>query len=86
MNKELNIVVVKITDRIKEAGQLQSVLSKNSNIIKTRFGFHELSNEICSRQALIILELNGEGEMEKDLVSELNHIGGVRVEVMNFKL
>ncbi|MCK9255652.1 MAG: hypothetical protein GX793_02655 [Bacteroidales bacterium] len=86
MKKELNIVIVKITDRIKEAGLLQKTLSNYNKIIKTRFGFHELSTEICSRQALIILELSGEVEQEKQLILELNNIGGIKTEIMNFKL
>ena len=86
MKKELNIVVIKIADRIKEAGLVQKTLSDYNEIIKTRFGFHELSTEVCSRQALIILELAGELEQEKKLVSELNQIGGIKTEVMNFEL
>ncbi len=86
MKKELNIVVIKIADRIKEAGLVQKTLSDYNEIIKTRFGFHELSTEVCNRQALIILELAGELEQEKKLVSELNQIGGIKTEVMNFEL
>ncbi len=84
MNSEINIIAIKVLDRIKEAGRLQKTLSQNTGVIKTRFGFHELSESKCSRTGLIILELNGTKSDCNLLIDDLNNIGGIKVEVMSF--
>lgn len=86
MNEEINIVAIKVIDRIKEAGKIQAVLSKYGSAIKTRFGFHELNDSVCSRNALIILELAGESASDKKICDELNEIGGIKTEIMKFKI
>jgi hypothetical protein len=77
MEREFRIVLIKVLDRVKESVNLQSVLSKNSKIIKTRLGFHELSDSKCSRNGLIILEINGTNEEYSLLIEELNEIRGI---------
>lgn len=84
MNKEFNIVVIKVLDRIKESARFQSILSKNSGLIKTRFGFHELHDSKCSRNGLVILELAGNEEECNDFMEELRNLRGIIVEVMSF--
>lgn len=80
----IRIIGIKVTDRIKEVGITQEVLSKYSSIITTRFGFHELTTEKCSREAYIILHLNGELSDAERLVNDLRSIGGVEVREMDF--
>ncbi len=84
MKTKINIVIIKVLDRIKEAGRLQKTLSGNSKIIKTRFGFHELNDYKCSRMGLIILELNGSDEECNNLIQNLSNIGGIITKVMSF--
>ncbi len=84
MKTEINIVAIKVLDRIKESGRLQKILSLHSSVIKTRFGFHELSEAKCSRSGLIILELSGSDSDCHHLIDELKQIGGIIVEVMTF--
>ncbi len=85
MNSEINIIAIKILDRIKEAEKLQKTLSQNSKLIKTRFGFHELHESKCSRNGLIILELNGSTDDCHAFISKLSDIGGIKVELMSFE-
>jgi len=80
----IRIIGIKVTDRIKEVGITQEVLSKYSSLITTRFGFHELTTEKCSREAYIILHLNGEISDVERLTSDLRAIGGVEVREMDF--
>jgi hypothetical protein len=80
----IRIIGIKVTDRIKEVGITQEVLSKYSSLITTRFGFHELSTEKCSREAYIILHLNGELADAERLASDLRSIGGVEVREIDF--
>jgi len=86
MNSEINIIAIKVLDRIKEAERLQKTLSQNSKVIKTRFGFHELSESKCSRTGLIILELNGTKSDCHLLIDDLKNIGGIKVEIMTFNI
>ena len=57
--KEKRIIGINVLDRIKEAGRTQKVLSKYATSIKTRLGFHELSEDVCSRNGFVILEVTG---------------------------
>ncbi len=75
----IKIVVLKITDRIKEAGLAQDILSKYSSVIATRLGFHELNEEICGREACIILHLTGDPGEWSSLIGELSALGGLQL-------
>ncbi len=81
----IKILGIRITDRIKEAGRTQEVLSKHSSIITTRLGFHELTTEQCSREAYIILHLSGDNIMMGKLVSDLKEVGGIELRDMTFE-
>jgi hypothetical protein len=83
---EIRILGIHVIDRIKEAGKTQAILTKHAGIIKTRLGFHEVSEEVCSRNGLIVLELKGTSEQWEILESDLASIGGIRVKQMNFSI
>lgn len=83
---EKRIIGINVLDRIKEAGRTQEVLGKYAKSIKTRLGFHELSEDVCSRNGFIILELTGEKSHWDNLENELNMIGGINVQKMIFDL
>jgi hypothetical protein len=80
----IKILGIRITDRIKEAGLTQGILSKYSGLISTRLGFHELTTNICSREAYIILHLSGSESETVKLFSELQALGGIDVREMTF--
>ncbi len=81
---EMKILGILIRDRIKEAGRTQAVLSKHARIIKTRLGFHELSEEKNSRTGIILLQLTAVHEECELLERELSEIGGLEVKEMSF--
>jgi hypothetical protein len=81
---ETRILGLLITDRIKEAGRTQLTLSKYSRLIRTRLGFHELNDNICSRSGIILLHLTGESKDWKLFEDELALIGGLEVQYMSF--
>jgi hypothetical protein len=83
---ELRILGINVTDRIKAAGLAQAVLSRYAHCIRTRLGFHELTSEVCSRNALILLELKGNSSEWDTLQRELSLIGGLNIQVMSFGL
>jgi hypothetical protein len=80
----IKILGIKIIDRIKEAGLTQKILSKHAGVITTRLGFHELSTEVCSREAYIILHLSGSESETAILRTELKTIGGIEIREMTF--
>ena len=82
--KELRILGINIWDRIKEAGLVQKTLSKYGHCIKTRYGFHEVSEDVCSRNGFILLELAGNTTDWTKLEEELREIGGIEIKKMNF--
>ncbi len=82
--KEIRILGLLITDRIKEAGLTQIALTKYAHLIKSRLGFHEVSEEVCSRVGVIILQLSGKSEECDALEDTLKKIGGIEVQHMYF--
>lgn len=80
----IKVLGIKIIDRIKEAGLTQGILSRHASIITTRLGFHEVTDEVCSREAYIILHLNGDPADSEKLTSELKALGGIEIREMTF--
>ena len=80
----IKVLGIKIIDRIKEAGLTQGILSKHAGIIATRLGFHEVTDDICSREACIILHLNGDSPAHSELDNDLKRIGGIEIRTMEF--
>ena len=84
--KEIRILGLLITDRIKEAGRTQQVLSEFAHIIKSRLGFHEVTEDVCSRVGVIILQLSGKSSEFEALEEALSGIGGLEVQRMSFEV
>ncbi len=84
MVNEIRVLGLLIRDRIKESGRTQQVLTKNAHLISSRVGFHEVSEDICSRVGVIILQLSGTPEECERMESELSDIGGIEVQRMIF--
>ncbi len=78
------ILGILVFDRIKEAGRTQKVLTKHAGVIRTRLGFHELSDTVCSRVGTIVLVLQGTPEKWKQLEADLSEIGGIEIKKMQF--
>jgi hypothetical protein len=81
---ETRILGLLITDRIKEAGRTQLTLSKYSRLIRSRLGFHELNDNVCSRSGIIVLHLTGSSDEWKEFEAELDSIGGLEIQNMSF--
>ena len=83
---QLKIIGIQVLDRVKEAGLTQQALTRHANCIRTRLGFHELNDAVCSRTGLILLELCGSNEEQELLEKELESIGGLKIQEMSFYL
>ncbi len=84
--EEKRILGVLITDRQKEAGNVQNVLTRYGSAIKTRLGLHEVSDTALSKEGLILLELTGDMDQQDKLQQELEQIKGTQTKVMSFKM
>jgi len=82
--KQNLILGILVFDRIKEAGRTQMVLTRHAAMIKTRLGFHELSEAVCSRVGTILLVLEGEPAGLKAFLNDLSVIGGIEIQEMSF--
>ncbi len=80
----IRILGIKIIDRIKEAGLTQGILSEHASVITTRLGFHEVTDEVCSREAYLVIHLNGDTDEYLILENELKLIGGIELREMIF--
>jgi len=81
----IKVLGIKITDRIKEAGLTQGILSRHSAVITTRLGFHEVTDSVCSREAYIILHLKDDMSESDKLINELEPLGGIVIRQMIFE-
>jgi len=83
---QIRIIGLLITDRIKEAGRTQKTLTRYAHVIKSRLGFHEVTEDVCSRTAVMILQLAGNVFECKKLEEELEQIGGLELQRMVFSV
>lgn len=63
--------------QIDNATNFQEVLTKNGCKIKARLGLHEVSDNACSNDGIIILQPYGSKEDVEALVKELNSLEGI---------
>ena len=81
MGRQLMIVL--IDARRKQAPAVQEVLTGWGCSIKTRIGIHDGVLDKCSDNGLIILELVGEEEKQKELAERLNALPGVKTRMVD---
>jgi len=79
------IIGVHITNRVKNVPSVQAVLTEFGCFIKTRLGLHDISDDSCSPNGLLIVELLGEDGKYEAFVRALKDIEGVDCQSMVFK-
>ena len=86
MNKKEDHIIfgVHVLDRLHHVPGVQHLFTEYGCNIKTRIGLHEVDNNYCSPNGLIILELIGEQSRIDELAAKLNAIEGVEVQKMTF--
>lgn len=75
------ILGVIISQRSKEATDVQQVLTDHGCIISMRLGMHETKG-VCAEDALLLLKLDGTQEEIHALEDALNAIDGVKTKLM----
>lgn len=79
------ILGVQVTNRVKNALQVQEILTKYGCNIKTRLGLHEVTEAVCSTIGLLILEMYGKPSEIREMESRLKAVQGVVVKKMVFE-
>ena len=79
------IVAIHVTDRVKQAGMVQAILTKYGGNIKTRIGLHEPTSHGVSPNGVIILEVVGSQKLAFGLIAELDKITGVEANSIVFE-
>lgn len=72
------VIGVRMDNRVANASSFQQALTKNGCKIKARLGLHEVSEDSCATDGLIILQPFGEKEEIEQLVLDLNKLEGVK--------
>ncbi|MFA6028696.1 MAG: hypothetical protein WC969_02450 [Elusimicrobiota bacterium] len=75
---------VHVTERTRNAGRIQSVLTKHGCQIRTRLGLHDADESRCSPNGLILLEVVGKPAQVSGLEKGLKSIRGLEVKRMTF--
>ena len=79
------IVAIHVTNRVKQAGTVQSVLTRYGGNIKTRIGLHEPTPGGVSPNGVILLELVGSQKVAFALIATLKKITGVEANSIVFE-
>ncbi len=77
------IIGVRMANRISEAVKFQDLLTKNGCKIRTRLGLHEVSDNACSNDGLIVLQPYGSKEDVEALVNDLNSLEGITAKYLD---
>jgi len=76
---------VHLTDRVREAPEVQKLLTQYGCNIKTRVGVHRVDRSYCSPEGLILLEMYGDHALCQELATKLSALEGIEVKQMFFE-
>ena len=79
---EFKIVGIKLENRNETAVRVQNTLTEYGCYIKIRLGLHNLNEQVCSQNGLILLELVAENNIIDEFLEKLNSINGTTAKKM----
>jgi hypothetical protein len=79
------IVGVHITDRVKNAVEVQKVFTEFGCNIKTRVGLHDVGEQFCGPSGLVVIEWYGDRAEADRFQAALKAVTGVGVQSMVFE-
>lgn len=80
------ILGVLLRKRTITATAFQEILSRHGCNIKTRIGIHSASNNVCSPDGVILLDVIGEDADIQALETDLRNIDGADIQKMVFEI
>lgn len=83
-NSDHMIVAIHVTNRVRQAGRVQAVLTRYGKHIKTRIGLHDADGRTASPNGLILLEFVAARKRLDAAQTDLNAIPGVEARSITF--
>jgi len=84
MNDEHIILGIHITDRLKNASEVQRVFTEYGCNIKTRVGLHDVDANVCSPSGVVLIEFFGTTAEGEAMAAKVGAVEGVDVQTMVF--
>lgn len=84
MKEDHIILGVHVTNRLQKAGEVQKLFTEYGCNIKTRLGLHEVAENVCAGEGIVLLELVGGPAVAQALQAKLGTIEGIEVKEMVF--
>ncbi len=86
MKEARHIVLgIHITGRVEHARVVQDLFTEYGCSVKTRVGLHSVSDNFCSPNGLVLLEMAGDEKPVFELFEKLNAVEGVDAQKMIFE-
>ncbi len=78
------VLGVHISDRLKNAVEVQKVFTEYGCNIRTRIGLHDVDESACSPSGVVLVEFFGTEAEAAAMAAKLTAIDGVEVQTMVF--
>lgn len=75
---------IHVSDRTRNAVEVQKLLTEYGCNIKTRIGLHHVDQQICATSGVILLEMFGDESLCRELGDKLRQLAGVDLQQMEF--
>lgn len=82
---DTTVLGVLLRKRTQTSENFQLILSKHGCLIKTRIGIHNASNNVCSPDGVILLDVIGNDSDIEALENDIKALEGAEVQKMSFK-
>jgi hypothetical protein len=81
------VIGIHVPNRFKHAIDVQKILTEYGCNIKTRLGLHDVDEEYCATNGLLLLEMYGEEARLNEMLAKLKALDdGIDVQQMIFKM
>jgi hypothetical protein len=81
---DTTILGVLLRKRTQTSESFQEIISRHGCIIKTRIGIHNVSNNVCSQDGVILLDVIGDNAAISALEKDIMAIDGAEIQKMSF--
>ncbi|MFH1224072.1 MAG: hypothetical protein V1647_07020 [Pseudomonadota bacterium] len=83
---EKTVLLVLVSERKETAIQVQKILTDWGCTIKTRLGIHDGVLDNCSNYGLMVLDVVGDKDKNKEMTRKLNLLKGVKAEMVTLTI